>query len=334
MTIKIGINGFGRIGRAVTRALYESGYRDRVQLVAINDVGGMEINAHLLKYDSVHGRFSHNVSILNNNLLVDDDKIHFTSTRNPLEIPWGELGVDIVLECTGHFASREKARVHLEAGAKKVLISAPAGKDMPTIVYGVNHQTLKPTDDIVSNASCTTNCLAPLVKPLHDAFGIKSGLMTTVHSYTSDQCITDSNHSDLRRARAAGLSMIPTKTGAAAAVSLVLPELAGKLDGYAVRVPTANVSLVDFTFESEKPASVEAVNAVLQVASQGELKGILDYSTLPLVSIDYNHCSASSTVDSLETRVIGNLVKVVSWYDNEWGFSNRMLDTACVMMQV
>lgn len=334
MTIKIAINGFGRIGRNITRALYESGFRDRMQLVAVNDLGDLATHAHLLKYDSVHGRFPKDVSISGSELVIDKDHVQFFSEKNPAQIPWGKCGVDIVLESTGFFTSREKASAHLQAGAKKVLISAPAGKDIPTIVYGVNHQTLKSSDDIVSNASCTTNCLAPLVKPLHEAFGVKCGLMTTVHAYTSDQRLNDAAHSDLRRARAAALSMIPTKTGAAAAVGLVLPELAGKLDGYAVRVPTANVSLVDLTFEAEKSVSVKAVNDVLLAASKGELKNILNYSELPLVSIDYNHCSASSTVDAAETRVIGNLVKVVSWYDNEWGFSNRMLDTACVMMQV
>lgn len=334
MTIKIAINGFGRIGRNVARALYESGFRDRVQLVAVNDLSDLETNAHLLKYDSVNGYFSQIVSISEGDLMINNDRIRFVSQRDPAEMRWRELGVDVVLECTGYFASREKAAVHLQSGAKKVLISAPAGKDLPTIVYGVNHQTLKSTDVIVSNASCTTNCLAPLVKPLHTKFGIKSGLMTTVHSYTSDQRLTDTHHTDLRRARAAAVSMIPTKTGAAAAVGLVIPELAGKLDGYAVRVPTPNVSLVDFTFESEKPATIKTVNDVLFEASQHELKGILNYTDLPLVSIDFNHSSASSTVDALETRVIGNLVKVVSWYDNEWGFSNRMLDTLCVMMTV
>lgn len=334
MTIKIAINGFGRIGRNITRALYESSFRDRMQLVAVNDLGDLATHAHLLKYDSVHGRFPKEVSIAGSELVIDKDHVQFFSEKNPALIPWGKYGVDIVLESTGFFTSREKASAHLQAGAKKVLISAPAGKDIPTIVYGVNHHTLKSSDDIVSNASCTTNCLAPLVKPLHEAFGVKCGLMTTVHAYTSDQRLNDAAHSDLRRARAAALSMIPTKTGAAAAVGLVLPALAGKLDGYAVRVPTANVSLVDLTFEAEKSVSVQAVNTVLLSASKGELKNILNYSELPLVSIDYNHCSASSTVDAAETRVIGNLVKVVSWYDNEWGFSNRMLDTACVMMQV
>lgn len=334
MIIKIAINGFGRIGRNITRALYESDYRDRVQLVAINDLGDLETNAHLLKFDSVHGRFSQKVSTDNNDLVINDDRIRVFSERNPALIPWGEMGVDVVLESTGFFTSRDKASAHLQAGAKKVLISAPAGKDIPTIVFGVNHITLKSSDDIVSNASCTTNCLAPLAKVLHETFGIKCGLMTTVHSYTSDQKLNDATHPDLRRARAAGLSMIPTKTGAAAAVGLVLPELAGKLDGYAVRVPTANVSLVDLTFEAEKPMTVEAINEALKAASEGGLKGILDYCELPLVSIDFNHCPASSTVDASETRVIGNLAKVISWYDNEWGFSNRMLDTACMMMQV
>ncbi|MCX7120318.1 MAG: type I glyceraldehyde-3-phosphate dehydrogenase [Gammaproteobacteria bacterium] len=334
MTIKIAINGFGRIGRNITRALYESDYRDRIQLVAINDLCDLETNAHLLKFDSVHGRFSGKVSTDNNDLMINDDRIRVFSERNPALIPWGELEVDVVLESTGFFTSREKASAHLQGGAKKVLISAPAGKDIPTIVYGVNHLTLKSSDDIVSNASCTTNCLAPLAKVLHETFGIKSGLMTTVHSYTSDQKLNDAAHPDLRRARAAALSMIPTKTGAAAAVGLVLPELAGKLDGYAVRVPTANVSLVDLTFEAEKPMTVEAINEALKTASEGELRGILGFCELPLVSIDFNHCSASSTIDAAETRVIGNLAKVISWYDNEWGFSNRMLDTACVMMQV
>ncbi|HLB56066.1 MAG TPA: type I glyceraldehyde-3-phosphate dehydrogenase [Coxiellaceae bacterium] len=334
MTIKIAINGFGRIGRNIARALYESGYRDCLELVAINDTSPLATNAHLLKYDSVHGRFAHDVSTADNYLIIDNDRIRCFSEKNPALIPWGQVGVDIVLESTGFFASREKASAHLQGGAKKVLISAPAGKDVPTIVYGVNQHTLKSSDDIVSNASCTTNCLAPLVKPLHDAFHIKCGLMTTVHSYTSDQRLQDTAHEDLRRARAAALSMIPTKTGAAAAVGLVLPELAGKLDGYAVRVPTANVSLVDLTFEAEKPMTVKSINEILLHASQNELKGILDYCVLPLVSVDYNHCPASSTVDASETRVIGNLAKVVSWYDNEWGFSNRMLDTARVMMSV
>lgn len=326
MTLKIAINGFGRIGRNITRALYESGFRDRMQLVAVNDLSDLATHAHLLKYDSVHGRFPKDVSVSGAELVIDKDHVQFFSEKNPALIPWGKLNVDIVLESTGFFTSREKASAHLQAGAKKVLISAPAGNDLPTIVYGVNHHTLRSSDVIVSNASCTTNCLAPLVKPLHEAFGVKCGLMTTVHSYTSDQRLNDASHSDLRRARAAALSIIPTKTGAAAAVGLVLPALAGKLDGYAVRVPTANVSLVDLTFEASSPVSVKAVNEVLRTASNGELKNILNYCELPLVSVDFNHSTASSTVDALETRVIGNLVKVVSWYDNEWGYSNKTVD--------
>ena len=332
--IKIAINGFGRIGRNITRALYESDYRDRIQLVAINDLSALATNAHLLQYDSVHGRFKKNVTVADNKLMIDGDAVRCFSERSPAQIPWGQAGVDIVLECTGFFASREKAAAHLQGGAKKVLISAPAGNDLPTIVYGVNHHTLTAAHDIVSNASCTTNCLAPLAKVLHATFGIQHGLMTTVHAYTNDQVLTDTTHPDLRRARSATQSMIPTKTGAAAAVGLVLPELNGKLDGYAIRVPTINVSVVDFTFTAEKHATIKSVNEALHHASENELKGILAYTDLPLVSIDYNHCPASSTVDSQETRVIGNLVKVVSWYDNEWGFSNRMLDTARVMMEV
>ena len=332
--IRIAISGFGRIGRNVTRALYESGKREQIELVAINDLADVNTNAHLLKFDSVHGRFMRDIKIDGKDLMIDQNRVRIFSEKDPANLPWAELKIDVVLECTGFFTSRDKASLHLQAGAKKVLISAPAGKDMPTIVFGINQNTLKSTDDIVSNASCTTNCLAPLVKPLHDAFTIKSGLMTTIHAYTSDQKLADSFHSDLRRARAAAVSMIPTKTGAAAAVGLVLPELNGKLDGYAVRVPTANVSLVDLTFEAEKPMTVKSINAALSQAAQGELKNILDYCELPLVSVDYNHCAASSTVDASETRVIGNLAKVVSWYDNEWGFSNRMLDTTCAMMSV
>ena len=334
MTIKIAINGFGRIGRNIARALYESGFQDRIQLVAVNDTSDVSTNAHLLKHDSTHGKFPHAVTVKNDGLMIDDDFVRFFSDRDPSKLPWGECGVDIVFECTGVFTSREKAGLHLQAGAKKVLISAPGDKGIPTVVYGVNQNIIRPSDDIISNASCTTNCLAPMAKVLHENFGIKTGLMTTVHSYTNDQRLIDASHKDLRRARAAAHSMIPTKTGAAAAVGLVLPALNGKLDGYAVRVPTMNVSLVDLTFEAEKVATVKEVNAALLAASQGELKGVMDYSNEPLVSIDYNHCPASSTIDALETRVIGHLIKVVSWYDNEWGFSNRMLDTACVMMRV
>ena len=288
--IKIAINGYGRIGRNITRALYESGKRDKIQLIAINDLGDLETNVHLTKYDSVHGRFPGEVSAESNDLVINGDKIRVCAERNPEKLPWGELDVDVVLECTGLFASREKASPQLKAGAKKILISAPAGTDVDaTIVYGVNHQILKASDTVVSNASCTTNCLAPLVKVLHESCGLSRGLMTTIHAYTNDQKLTDSYHKDIRRARSATQSMIPTKTGAAAAVGLVLPELAGKLDGYAIRVPTINVSVVDLTFESEKDMSVDEINAVLLSASQGGLKGILDYTEEPLVSIDFNH---------------------------------------------
>lgn len=332
MTVKIAINGFGRIGRNVIRALFDS-KRNDLQVVAINDLGDLKTNAHLFRYDSVHGRFAGEVAIEGQDLVIDGQRIKVCAERNPADLPWGQLDVDVVLECTGFFASRDKAKVHLDAGAKKVLISAPAGKDVDaTVVYGVNHNTLKASDQIVSNASCTTNCLAPLVKPLHDALTIQRGLMVTIHAYTNDQRITDSYHSDIRRARSATQSMIPTKTGAAAAVGLVMPELAGKLDGYAVRVPTINVSLVDLTFACEKETSVEQVNQIIKDAANGPLKGILAYSDEPLVSIDFNHCSASSTLDAEQTRQIDNMVKVVSWYDNEWGFSNRMLDVACAMM--
>lgn len=335
MTIRVAINGFGRIGRNIARAIYESQSQEKIKLVAVNDVNVIETNAHLLKYDSVHGRFPIDVQTINEHVLsINGDEVRFFAETNPSNIPWGEYAVDIVLECTGHFTNREQAQVHLQSGAKKVLISAPAGKGVPTVVYGVNQNILKATDDIVSNASCTTNCLAPIAKCLNEAFGIKNGLMTTVHAYTNDQRLIDGSHSDLRRARSATQSMIPTKTGAAAAVGLVLPELAGKLDGYAVRVPTINVSLVDLTFNAEKPVSVETINDVILKASQGEMKGIVDYNTQPLVSIDFNHCPASATFDATQTRVIDQLVKIVAWYDNEWGFSNRMLDTAYTMMSV
>lgn len=332
MVTRVAINGFGRIGRNITRALYEAGLRDEIQLVAINDLADLETNVHLLKYDSVHGRFPGEVRQENGCLMINNDQVKVFAERQPGNLPWKELDIDVVMECTGLFASREKSEVHLHAGAKKVLISAPAGADVDaTVVYGVNHNVLTQDHRIVSNASCTTNCLAPLVQPLQQAFGIESGLMVTVHAYTNDQKLTDSYHKDIRRARSATQSMIPTKTGAAAAVGLVLPELAGKLDGYAIRVPTVNVSVVDLTFTALKPVSVESVNQVLQDASNGALQGILAYSDEPLVSIDYNHTSASSNFDAQQTRVIGNMVKVVSWYDNEWGFSNRMLDTAKVM---
>ncbi len=333
MTIKVAINGYGRIGRNIMRALYESGMREHIEVVAINDLGDINTNAHLTKYDSVHGPFKGEVSVSGPNLVINGDAIRVCAERDPAKLPWGELEVDIAFECTGFFASKEKAKAHLQAGADKVLISAPAGDDVVTIVYGVNHHVLTAEDNIVSNASCTTNCLAPLVKPLHEALGIERGLMTTIHAYTNDQMLTDSYHSDLRRARAATQSMIPTKTGAAAAVGLVLPELAGKLDGYAMRVPTINVSVVDLTFEAKRKTTVAEINEILKkLANKGDLRGVLLYSDEPLVSIDFNHNPASSIFDATQTRVIDNLVKVVSWYDNEWGFSNRMLDTARAMM--
>ncbi len=332
--MKIAINGFGRIGRNVARALYESDVHSDIELVAINDLGSVESNALLFQYDSVHGRFKGGVSVEGGDLLIDGHRVKVYADRNPAELPWHELGVDVVLECTGFFTSKTKAAVHLQAGAKKVLISAPAGNDLPTIVYGVNDHTLKASDTVVSNASCTTNCLAPLVKPIHDALTIKEGLMTTIHAYTNDQKLTDAyHHEDVRRARSATQSMIPTKTGAAAAVGLVLPELNGKLDGYAIRVPVINVSVVDLTFTAEKDVTVEQLNHILKVAADGELKGILSYNDAPLVSIDFNHCCYSSSFDATQTRKINNLYKVVSWYDNEWGFSNRMLDTAAAMMR-
>ena len=335
MMIKIAINGYGRIGRNITRALYESGKRDQIQLVAINDLGDLDTNVHLTKYDSVHGRFQGEVSTDGKDLIINGDKIRVCAERDPSKLPWGELDVDVVLECTGLFTSREKVQPQLQAGAKKVLISAPAGTDVDaTIVYGVNSDILKASDTVVSNASCTTNCLAPVVKVLNEAFGFSRGLMTTIHAYTNDQKLTDSYHKDIRRARSATQSMIPTKTGAAAAVGLVLPELAGKLDGYAIRVPTINVSVVDLTFESEKDVSVDEINAAILSASTSSLKGVLDYTEEPLVSIDFNHSPASSTFDATQTRKIDNLYKVLAWYDNEWGFSNRMLDTTIAMMSV
>jgi glyceraldehyde 3-phosphate dehydrogenase len=331
MAVKVGINGYGRIGRNVLRALYESGRTGEIEVVAINDLGNAETNAHLTQYDTAHGRFPGEVSVEGDNLVVNGDKIKVLAERNPADLPWGDLGVDIVLECTGLFASKEKASAHLDGGAKKVLISAPAG-DITTIVYGVNHNTITADDKVISNASCTTNCLAPLVKPLHDAFGLEYGLMNTIHSYTNDQVLTDVYHKDLRRARSATQSMIPTQTGAAKAVGLVLPELNGKLDGFAIRVPTINVSMVDLTAQVSKETTVEEVNAVLKKAAEGELKGVLAYSEAPLVSQDFNHDPVSSTVDAPLTKVAGGkLIKVCSWYDNEWGFSNRMLDTALAL---
>ncbi len=336
MAIKVGINGYGRIGRNVLRALYEAGRTDEIQIVALNDLGDANTNAHLTRYDTAQGKFGGSVEVDGDNMVVNGDKIRVVAERDPSKLPWGEMGVDVVMECTGLFRTKEKASAHLSAGAKKVIISAPGGKDVDaTIVYGVNHDTLKGSDSVISNASCTTNCLAPLVKPLHDSIGLVRGLMTTVHSYTNDQVLTDVFHSDLRRARSATMSMIPTKTGAAAAVGLVLPELNGKLDGFAVRVPTINVSLVDLTFEAARETSVEEINEVLKDASDGALKGILDYVDEPLVSMDFNHTTVSSSYDSGLTRVIDSkLVKVCSWYDNEWGFSNRMLDTTVALMNV
>jgi glyceraldehyde 3-phosphate dehydrogenase len=334
MTIRIGINGFGRIGRNILRALYENNRQQEIQIVAINDMTDTQSLAHLLKYDSVHGRFHGDVQVDGDHLIVNGDRIKVTAEKDPKNLPWGVLKVDVVHECTGFFTDGIKAKAHLEAGAKKVIISAPATNVDATIVYGVNHSVLKSSDTVISNASCTTNCLAPLVKPLHEKLGLVKGLMTTVHAYTNDQRVQDGPHSDMRRARAAALSMIPTKTGAAAAVGLVMPELNGRLDGFAIRVPTANVSIVDLTFEAARETNVKEVNQVLKEASQGALKGILDYCEEQLVSIDFNHNPASSTVDASLTKVIGNMVKVSSWYDNEWGFSNRMLDVTVAWMKV
>ena len=334
MTIRVAINGYGRIGRNVLRAHYESGKKHDIEIVAINDLGKPETNAHLTQYDTAHGKFNGEVKVEGDYLVVNGDKIKVLAERDPSKLPWKDLNVDVVLECTGLFTSKEKASAHLAGGAKKVIISAPGGKDVDaTIVYGVNQGVLKASDTVISNASCTTNCLAPLVKPLHEKIGLLNGLMTTIHAYTNDQVLTDVYHSDLRRARSATHSMIPTKTGAAAAVGLVLPELNGKLDGFAVRVPTINVSLVDLSFIAARDTTVEEVNKILKEASESkELKGILNYNDKPLVSVDFNHCPASSTFDSTLTKVSGRLVKVTSWYDNEWGFSNRMLDTTVALM--
>lgn len=334
MTIRVAINGYGRIGRNILRAHYEDGKKHDIQIVAINDLGDPDTNAHLTRYDTAHGKFPGTVTTDGDHMVVNGDRIRVLAQRNPADLPWGELGVDVVLECTGLFVSKEKASAHLKGGAKKVIISAPGGSDVDaTIVYGVNHNVLKASDTVISNASCTTNCLAPLVLPLQQKLGLVSGLMTTIHSYTNDQVLTDVYHSDLRRARSATMSMIPTKTGAAAAVGLVLPELNGKLDGFSIRVPTINVSVVDLTFLATRDTSVAEVNGILKAASEeGPLKGILDYSTEPLVSVDYNHNPASSTVDAALTKVTGNLVKVLAWYDNEWGFSNRMLDATVALM--
>ncbi|MEL7450607.1 MAG: type I glyceraldehyde-3-phosphate dehydrogenase [Pseudomonadota bacterium] len=332
MPIKIAINGYGRIGRNIVRAIFESGRNDEFDVVAINDLGDAETNAYLTRYDTAHGPFPGTVEVDGNDLVVNGDRLRVFAERDPSKLPWKELGVDVVFECTGLFRNRDKASMHLEAGASKVLISAPGGDMDNTVVYGVNHDTLKSSDQLVSNASCTTNCLAPLVKPLHDAIGVESGIMTTIHAYTNDQVLTDVYHKDLRRARSATHSMIPTKTGAAAAVGLVLPELNGKLDGFSVRVPTINVSLVDLSFIAKRDTTVDEINSIMRDAADGPLKGVLQYTDGPLVSIDFNHNPHSSAYDATMTKVGGRLVKVCSWYDNEWGFSNRMLDTSLAMM--
>ena len=331
--IKVAINGFGRIGRNILRAYFEGHRQGEIEFVAINDLGDRETNAHLLKYDTTHGIFKEEVKLVGEYLMVGGHRILMTQERDPSKLPWGKLDVDVVHECTGMFTSKEKASMHIKAGAKKVIISAPGGKDVDaTIVYGVNDKTLKASDEVISNASCTTNCLAPLAKVLNDAIGIESGLMTTVHAMTNDQKLLDVYHEDVRRARSAVASMIPAKTGAAAALGLVLPELNGKLDGFAIRVPVINVSVVDLSFIAKKDTSVDEVNQLLTDASNGALKGILAVNQLPLVSIDFNGNSHSSIFDATQTKVIGKLVKVLSWYDNEWGFSNRMLDTTVALM--
>jgi len=335
MTIRVAINGYGRIGRNILRAHYESHKKHDIQIVAINDLGNAETNAHLTRYDTVHGKFNGSIAVEGDVMVVNGDKIKVLAKRNPAELPWKDLGVDVVLECTGLFTSKEKAGAHLAGGAKKVIISAPGGKDVDaTIVFGVNHKSLKASHTVISNASCTTNCLAPMVKVLHEKVGVVQGLMTTVHSYTNDQVLTDVYHEDLRRARSATQSMIPTKTGAAAAVGLVLPELNGKLDGFAVRVPTINVSLVDLVFTAARATTVEEVNAAVKAATLvGDLKGILEYNDAPLVSVDFNHNPASSIFEATLTKVTGGtLVKALAWYDNEWGFSNRMLDTTVALI--
>ncbi len=334
MTIKVGINGYGRIGRNIMRAVYESERNGEFEIVAINDLGDANTNAHLTQYDTAHGKFPGTVSVEGDNMIVNGDKVRVLSERDPAKLPWAELGVDVVHESTGFFTSKAKASAHIDAGAKKVIISAPGGSDVDaTIVYGVNHDVLKSSHSVISNASCTTNCLAPVVKVLHEHIGVVGGVMTTIHAYTNDQVLTDVYHSDLRRARSATMSMIPTKTGAAAAVGLVLPELNGKLDGYAVRVPTINVSMVDLSFTAARETSIDEINTLMEQAAAGPMQGVLAYNDAPLVSIDFNHDPASSTYDASLTKVIdGTLVKVVAWYDNEWGFSNRMLDTTLALM--
>ncbi len=334
MAIKVAINGYGRIGRNILRALYEANRTDQIKVVAINDLGDANTNAHLTRRDTAHGRFPGTVTVDGDHMVVNGDRIRVCAERDPTKLPWGELGVDVVFECTGIFTSKAKASAHLTAGANKVIISAPGGNDVDaTVVYGVNHGVLKASDQVISNASCTTNCLAPLAKVLNDSIGIAHGLMTTIHAYTNDQVLTDVYHSDLRRARSATMSQIPTKTGAAAAVGLVLPELAGKLDGFAMRVPTINVSVVDLSFVAKRATSADEINAIVKAASEGAFKNILGYNDEPLVSVDFNHDPRSSIYDSTQTRVMdGSLVKVLSWYDNEWGFSNRMLDTTLALM--
>ncbi len=336
MTIKVAINGYGRIGRNILRAHYEGGKKHDIEIVAINDLGSPETNAHLTRYDTAHGKFPGKVAVDGDSMIVAATVTASRCSRSAIrrQLPWGALGVDVVLECTGHFNTKEKASAHLKGGAKKVILSAPGGKDVDaTVVYGVNHGTLKAAHTVISNASCTTNCLAPLVKPLHEKIGLVTGLMTTIHAYTNDQVLTDVYHEDLRRARSATMSMIPTKTGAAAAVGLVLPELNGKLDGYAIRVPTINVSVVDLSFIAARDTTVDEVNAIMKDAAEnGPLAEVLNYNTAPLVSVDFNHDPASSTFDATLTKVSGRLVKVSSWYDNEWGFSNRMLDTTVALM--
>lgn len=331
MTIRIAINGFGRIGRNILRALYENNYRHDMQVVAINDLGDAKTNAHLLKYDSVHGRFSAEVSHDQESVSVDGDRIGITAIRNPEELPWQDHNVDVVMECTGLFTSRSKAAGHLAAGARKVIISAPSADADAMIVYGVNHNTLTAGHQIISNASCTTNCLAPVVQAIHEGIGIESGLMTTIHSYTNDQKLSDVYHTDLYRARSATQSMIPTKTGAAAAIGKVLPALAGKLDGLAVRVPTINVSLVDFSFIAGRDTSAEEINQIVKAAAENN--PVLGYNSEKLVSVDFNHDPLSSIYDANHTRVLGRHAKVMAWYDNEWGFSNRMLDNALALMK-
>ena len=329
MTVRVAINGYGRIGRCILRAIFEEKRHEQFEVVAINDMSGMEITKHLTQYDTTHGRFNANIRSEGNQLFVDEHPILVTSNRDPASLPWEEMGVDLVFECTGRFTKREDAALHLKAGAKKVLISAPGKEVDATIVYGVNNDALKPEHTIVSNASCTTNCLAPIVKPLHDTIGIEQGLVNTIHAYTRDQTLIDGKHSDLRRARSATQSIIPTQTGAASAVGLVLPELAGKLDGFAMRIPTINVSVVDLTFNASRSTTVEEVNSIIRAAASDVLK----INDAPLVSCDFNHNPASAIFDVSQTKVIDKLVKVAAWYDNEWGFSNRMLDTAWLMMK-